>query len=330
MPPPGALRIPASAIALVAFGLSPAVARTLRIGPGPDSLRSAQTAILSDSGITDILLAPGRYPLAAPVALSGPGRPVTWRAERAGTAVLDGGGVTTTALVVSGRNVTIRGLEIRNFTQNGVVVTNADHVTIARNHIADISSTAWSQSAIHGGVRATHVVITHNAIERTGYAAILFETNATGDLSSLTIIGNRITDVCRVKADCGAIYVNGRSHRNRATLIADNVVRDYGPAANATKGLYLDDGLSGAVVRGNDVSGTGSYPIHIHGGSDNLVEHNRFAGAGHFLLYQSLPGTGGPAMHGNRIRSNRVSTIAATFSGAGTDRPDLSSNVLIR
>lgn len=269
-----------------------------------DTLEKAQTLVNTNESVTTVYLMPGTYVRSGALKIASSGRPVVWRAFKTGTAILDGRGRADIAITIKGSNITIRGLRIRNYTRDGIAIRFASKVNILDNQIENIFSTTWTAGAILALGTASDVLIKGNTIKHTGYAGIIFAADASGDLSRATISDNVIIDTCRVKRDCGAIYVTGRTKRSTGTTITGNEVRDFGPCENATSGIYLDDGMSGAVVRGNTISGQGTYAFIIHGGSHNLIENNTIRTDGSFLLYQTLAKA--PPMSDNKVVANKA------------------------
>jgi hypothetical protein len=279
------------------------------------AFNSLQTAALKSEAsedITTIVVLPGTYVLEGPIEVRNAGSHLTWAARPPKSVLLDGAGRAKAALRVWGGNVTITGFKVHNFAEDGIVIQSAHDVVIDNNEIAHIRSRQWSRGAVHGIGIATRVTVTHNVISDTDYAGVLFEAARDGDLRNNRIEGNRITQVCQRIADCGAIYEGGRASKSGGLIVAANFIRDYGHPEKATKGIYLDDGLSGAIVENNEVRGSGSFPLQIHGGSNNVVRNNLFCSEGPFLLYQKLNDR---PMVNNDIRANAISSRSTRVVG---------------
>jgi len=99
------------------------------------------------------------------------------------------------------------------------------------------------------------------------------------------IANNFIARVTRDVRDSGAIYA-GRDWTTYGTVIKNNIFEDIhnilpapiirnGLEAYATKGIYLDDGISGITIHENVFINT-PWAVFINGGKDNDVEHNIF------------------------------------------------------
>ncbi|NUQ01961.1 MAG: right-handed parallel beta-helix repeat-containing protein, partial [Armatimonadetes bacterium] len=103
----------------------------------------------------------------------------------------------------------------------------------------------------------------------------------TDHLVELNDIHHTLLETC----DGGAIRMCQRNLTLRGNVIRHNRIVDsvgYGFPSGANRyrspyftwGIYLDDFTCGTVVAGNLIVRTGRGGIHVHGGSDNLVEHN--------------------------------------------------------
>jgi hypothetical protein len=277
---------------------------------------------------TTVYVMPGRYVLSEPIRLQGAQRGVTLRALNPGSAVLDGQGKVPQAVIATGSGIVIRDLVITNFTDDGIRLWQTRSAQILSNRITVISSSTWSRGAIHGGNNSPGTLVSRNVIEHTGFAGIIFDTTADGDLSNIVISKNSVTDTCRVQRDCGAIYINGRSRRSLGAIIEGNEVENFGPVGNETKGIYLDDWMSGAIVRRNRILGQGTYAFQIHGGSDNIITNNKVDVLGKFILYQNNDSRGIRAMSGNIFRGNIANTLSTKVIGRNTVQPLLSGNLL--
>lgn len=109
-----------------------------------------------------------------------------------------------------------------------------------------------------------------NTMSDAPHIAILFTGN------DHRILGNEIFDVVKETGDAGAIYA-GRDFTARGTVIEDNFLHDIRPYSDKreVKGVYLDDQVSGMVVRRN-IFARVQQPVVIGGGRDNVVEDNVF------------------------------------------------------
>jgi hypothetical protein len=323
------------AVALAVFAALPASAKVVFIAPagGGDGRTAdhplAMSALVSNPSLIsdgdEILLLQGVYDIGRSPQLRA--NNVTMRSVKPYAAILDGQSKSQNALVVRGNGDTVSGLVIRNFTDNGILIIGAVGTKILNNRITDITSSTWSRGAIHGGDMAPGTLVEGNLIQRTGFAGIIFDTRPDGDLSNITIRKNTVVQTCQVQRDCGAIYINGRANRSLGkSIIEDNVVQDFGPSQNETKGIYLDDWASGVIVRRNNISGRGSFAFQVHGGSDNQITQNKVNVAGDFLLYQSNDSGGGRPMKGNSVTRNSTNTVTTKIWGKAPGKPNLTGN----
>ena len=90
------------------------------------------------------------------------------------------------------------------------------------------------------------------------------------------IKGNDIHDACLESSDMGAIY-NGKDWGAQGNRVMFNHIHAIGrPGKKNTVGVYLDDGLAGIFVKGNQIEHV-DYGILIGGGRDNHVLDNRIS-----------------------------------------------------
>lgn len=284
--------------------------KTLLVAPsgtqpngGVVGLDAAATRLAADTAITDVMLLPGVYRPQETFRLANVGRRVTIRAQRAGTAIIDGVGQIDTAMLLSGQQIMVTGLVIRNYRMNGVVIGGGNAIAIVDNQFENIASHKWSQGAIHGSEVAFDIIVRGNTIRNVGYAAILFEASERGKIHDIRIDANTITGSCRNVPDCGAIYAQGRTGKLNNLVISGNHVSDFGPRGSDARAIYLDDGLSNAVVEHNEITGTGGFSIQIHGGSGNRILSNSIdvCESEGVLFYQDLQHR---IMYGNIFRNN--------------------------
>ncbi len=291
------------------------------------SLERAQAAL--KSGVADtVYLTDGVFRRSAPLQITGLGRPQSWLAAPGAHPVLDGGGRADAAIGVNGADITVAGLRVTNFAQNGIVVLGGTNVTIRDNRIDRIASSGWNTAAIMVMHYGKGVTVARNSIADTGYVGIGYFAGPDGDLSGARILDNELTGTCRKVADCGAIYIIGRTPTANGAVIRGNHIDDYGPAGNETKAIYLDDNLSGAEVSGNVISGRGSYAIQLHGGSGNRVVGNTvtLSPGQPFLFHQELPGRRmtGNVVSDNIVRGGGAGPLDVKYGGAS--RPTLRGN----
>jgi len=155
--------------------------------------------------------------------------------------------------------------------------------------------------------------IRENRIYGTGNVGILPQANS-------LIAGNHLENTCLVLDDCGAIYMGGQSNTN-ITIENNTVLNVVGglPGKPATiptqaQGIYLDELLNGATIRGNSVVNADN-GIQIHNAANNLIENNSLYGnrRHHIWLQEGskkLHAEGD--IHSNEITGNRLFLTTAT------------------
>lgn len=148
--------------------------------------------------------------------------------------------------------------------------------------------------------------IRENRIYRTASVGILPQANS-------RIAGNHLENTCLVLDDCGAIYMGGSSGTN---LIVENntIVNVLGglpgkPASipSQAQGIYLDELLSGATIRGNTIANAEN-GIQVHNAANNRIENNSLYGnRRHHIWLQEGSKKLHPEgdLHSNEIVGNR-------------------------
>jgi len=168
-------------------------------------------------------------------------------------------------------------MTVANTGEGGLVVDNGNRTTLAagNDYVTDstLSNFARRTRAYRPAINLAGVgnQILRNTIYNGPHAAIIFSGN------NHLIAGNEIYDVVTETADAGAIYT-GRDWTMRGTVIQDNFIHDIGNTerSQGTMGIYLDDEISGIVIRRNVFSKV-NHAVFIGGGRDNLVYDNLFA-----------------------------------------------------
>ncbi len=189
---------------------------------------------------------------------------------------------------------------------------------------------------LHG---TSNTQITHNEIQNTSGAGISladFDNNdtATENLHD-TIAYNSLTNTNLDASDSGAIYILGRSLAQTDTLVKMNFINNYGVVPTHTVGIYLDDDTSGVTVSDNIVTGTGSFGLQVHGGSNNAITGNIVdTGAGNQfgILFQAPPSNepNPAALQNNSVTGNIFATEGLTpdafFANLAGGAPAVSGN----
>ena len=91
--------------------------------------------------------------------------------------------------------------------------------------------------------------------------------------NDMVVRHNRIENVCLHASDQGAIYA-GRCLNWLGNVITGNLIRHVGARDN--HGVYLDDGMSGAVITRNFFSGISGACVFSNSGSGHRIEDNLF------------------------------------------------------
>lgn len=262
---------------------------------------------------------PGRILLTGTFRLE---QPIRLTAENSGLAIeaaypraarlVAAGGTARGIEIRRANDVRIAGLRLHGFSQDAIYAVDTARITIERNIVEETRSTRWSEGAIHLTGSATDAVIRDNIVKGADYAGIIIDTHVRSDISRATIIGNQVRDTCRRVHDCGAIYVNDRGRKSSNILIANNEVANFGPIAVGGRAIYIDDLASHVTVRRNRIAGPGRYAFQIHGGRNNIIEHNRVDMKGVDTLLRYIPrfDSKREEMTGNRFADNVVVSFA--------------------
>lgn len=169
--------------------------------------------------------------------------------------------------------------EIYDCGDDGVLVSGGDRASLTpgANFVTNsrIERTGRISLTYHPGINllgGCGNLAAHNLLGDMPHAAIIFS----GNLHRMEY--NEIREVCKMTSDAGAIY-SGRDWSYRGNTIEFNFIHHLASVqpGNGVHGVYLDDLMSGALVRGNvfyQIAGAG---IFCGGGRDNLMRNNLFA-----------------------------------------------------
>lgn len=216
-----------------------------------------------------------------------------------GPAILDGSTMPdgSETVFMAGTNLTLENLRVLNSQGHAVVVGgNSDGYTIQGCVFEDCQQSAihvWNDPHTVLPEQRRRGLISGNQISRFNLKKAKWANDAiTVFDQGVTISKNQISDsptecngiramgrdllvehnvVAGVSIeDAAGIYLWGGPH---ASLFRGNVVR-WNHVIGASRGIYLDDGTSGAHVIENVVEDSAVCAIFLSGGRDNLVERN--------------------------------------------------------
>ena len=271
------------------------------------SLTKARDAMRASSTVKTVYLRGGTYNVSQMLTLTAADSGVTWSSYPGEKAIIDGADQVFSSpknasliLIQGGSNITVNGLEIRNFHGSGInihggpayfdLLVDGSHTlpetgpahsnVISNNTIHDgdgnLPGYYWfSAVGAFGDVQNT--VIKNNAVYNLmsqGIVLKLLQMGPKNGISNSVIENNYVQNVNIDYEDAGGIYTIDRTRSSTGVKITNNYVRDYGAGDDATKGIYLDDDMSNAVVTGNIVAGKGHFPIQYHIGANNQVSGN--------------------------------------------------------
>lgn len=260
------------------------------------TLERARTAI-RQSSTKKVYIRTGVYTRTATFILTNEDSGSSWcgyPGDAPNSAVIDGTGMKDVWLIMGGSNIVIAGLTIRNYSSRGIGVHGgkgwknaapnfnetvgvATSNTIRDNIVEDgkIAAPGWDRAGINtqGATPNTHIL--HNVVRNTtGYGIGVWALQETDDISGALVRGNVVLNSCMEAKDGAAIYICDRTAASKDILVEENFIRDYGAYENELRGIYLDDWASNITIRANIITGKGTQPLLIHGGSNNIVTGN--------------------------------------------------------
>ncbi len=285
------------------------------------TLERAQTAMQAvGTGPAVTYLEGGTYARSQALNLSGYyDQNKSWLAYPGQKPVLEGNLATAQAVVINGfPGITVQGLTIDRFTTSGIFAQYASGLVISGNTIENVTTPDWRTNILGASIFLLNVQgsnVTNNVVLNNTYSGIQVNAGGSGQTNSNTVVqGNTVTNVCTAVVDCGAIYLRDVGHQSTGEVVSGNTVNGFGPQANSTKGIYLDDEQSNVMVARNTVFGSGTYAFQIHGGNGNTFVNNIFdlTALTKLALYQDDVTSGFPnyGMQGNVFTRNIVYSSA--------------------
>jgi len=146
--------------------------------------------------------------------------------------------------------------------------------------------------------------VARNKVLDAANNGIILEVNSTA-------ADNHIARTCLSFNDCGGIYLNYQGNQSAITgnvveSVLGNVAGLPANRENHAVGIYLDDGATDILVRGNTVTGA-EYGIQLHNVNSSTISENRIIGNRRYQLWlqeQTTRVRSGGDIFGNRIESN--------------------------
>jgi len=191
-----------------------------------------------------------------------------------------------TAIKIKAQHVIVNDCLFLNLGAGGVSLDGGDLNTLthANNQVIHCVFDNFSQilRTVNPAVNIYGVgqLVANNLIENAPHSAIIYNG------PEHQIINNEIHHVIEETGDCGAIY-GGRSWSSFGTTISGNWIHDLGKSSGRwCSGFYLDDNLSGIVVKGNWVDNV-ELGISVGGGCYNTIIENIFSRTDQAMLLNS-------------------------------------------
>ncbi len=259
--------------------------------------------------------------------------------ENGRRAVLDGRNEMNDAILVSGHNFVIQGIEMRNYKANGVVVNQANNVTFrdligincgkyavypvqCDGVLIDgcVVSDVWDAGVYAGqckNVEIRNCVVYRNTIgieaENSDNVVIRDNTAFNNSLGILVVL---LPNLPSKSADT-ALIVNNR--------VLNNNYQNNAPEGNFAAMVQPGEGIliAGAdrtEVTGNEISGQNSVGILVASITDSLQDGQMMGDMTEPLKIDIEPHTDHVYIHGNRFSNNGGGPLAEQFSSLGFTR----------
>ena len=230
---------------------------------------------------------------------------------------------------ISGNGIELGGVD--QPLANGADVTHDDR--IRNNHIWNIGAEFRGGIGIVAGY-AHHVLVEHNQIDHTPYAAISMGWGGWPDkikqagqdnYSQNNIVAhNRISQFMLVLADGGGIYTQGLTGPNLATgeKVTGNVVTDQFGSGHA---IYTDNGSCNITVSGNIIFNTnfdnwGSRHADYYGGKDGKTRDPLAILGNYWQQGDADSDKDGVTERGNRLIGSLKQAPAEILQAAGLEK----------
>jgi len=187
-------------------------------------------------------------------------------------------------LALNGSNYTVRWNTFLNCFEECISGGDVQHALIDSNTLNGQSpgnpsgNTGFFYAAISFWSGSSNNTISHNLIENTQGAGIVFSTGPTDAAASNNVIDrNVLENVDTNVVDAGALYIYDAAHNGTGNQITNNLV--FGNDTNSaaiTKGIYLDNLTSNVMVSGNICNKCGTWAVFLHCGDHNTITNNIF------------------------------------------------------
>jgi nitrous oxidase accessory protein NosD len=306
------LALAGALMAAVACGDDPVEPVVLRVpGDHPTIQRAVDRAAPGDL----VLVAAGTYAEEVSVATNG----VTIRGTDRNSVVLDGGHELGVGITVTGDDVAIENLTVRNFTEDGVAFDGREG-----GRVPDDEGAFGTEGSSIDGFRVAYVTAANNG--RTGIRTMAARH---GRIERSAASGHRESGIhlgqCR---PCDIVVSTSSAERNAIGVEATNTSRDLFVVGNrvtgnrvgivvSTRSIEQLQPQAGATIVGNFVAdndspqapaepyGLFATGIVVAGGTENVIARNRVAGHDRF-------GIGLVRLEGGDPVANRVEGNVAT------------------
>ncbi len=221
--------------------------------------------------------------------------------------------------IIKGDGIRLTRIHVANAGMRGVAIEGGRNVTLENSVVHDTGDeSVWLDAGDRQTLAPANHRITNNALfqfarrTRSGRAAIsvdgvgnVIESNMISDGPSdgirfqgndHIIRNNVISRIVSECGDCGAIYT-GQDWAARGSCVEANFIHVITPAQNReVKGIYLDDGASGVLVRRNVLVNV-NRGVLVGGGRDNIISENIIMNANEYGVLVDARGLTWAARH---------------------------------
>ena len=249
----------------------------------------------------------GTYSIGATLNFSAADNGETWSyyaADGYNSAIFDGGstgsgiGTGTILSITNTANFTWNGIAIQHFQTYGILGSTLSNFTVSNSNIGfqttcsssdctGATGNPWQSGTIAIFDSVINITLSHNYLHNTTAMGMILNPWVSPNPLTGVVDSNVILNACQQVSDCGALYVSmhgGYQGSDGGLKLTNNIVRDYGTASTGdTAGIYMDDTLNHAWVKGNIVGPPGDVPssgkawafaIENNSGAANKVSGN--------------------------------------------------------
>ncbi len=231
-------------------------------------------------------------------------------------------------ITVSANDVEIAGLSVKDITNSGIYISNADNISVHDVTVDNIgnATTHYGIFAQYNAAGSYNLDLSRNTVRNVFQDAVYILTQGTAVLNS-TIEGNSFSNSGRY-----GLHVRSEATSVSNPLISGNTVFDnsnYGIMLNSLGGSSLTENVTGNIISGNS-----SYGIHQYSqGTSTLngsVTQNHIFGNNSYGISFLTADTSGLTVTAseNTVEDNTSSAIYARSTVDSTSNVTFTGNIL--